>query len=54
MLEANVSSATRESCGLLKIAAPEFIAAFALSDLLTAYRAAEPGVRFELTVFECV
>ena len=52
MLEANVSSATRESGGLLKIAAPESLAATDLSDLLTAYRAVEPGVRFELTVFE--
>ncbi|KAE8754382.1 LysR family transcriptional regulator [Paraburkholderia madseniana] len=51
MLDASVSSATQESVGSLKIAASEFFAATYLSDLLTAYHAAEPGVRFEMTVF---
>ncbi len=52
VLDVNVSSATRESVGVLKIAAPECFAATDLSELLSAYRAAEPRVRFELTVFE--
>lgn len=52
MLEASVSSTTQELVGVLKIAASEFFAATDLSYLLNTYRAAEPGVRFELTVFE--
>ncbi len=50
-LEASVSSAARESIGVLKIAAPESFAATDLSDVLDAYHAVEPRVRFELTVF---
>jgi DNA-binding transcriptional LysR family regulator len=52
MLDASVSSATGGAVGSLKIAAPEFLVATDLSDLLNTYRAAEPGVRFELMVFE--
>ncbi len=42
MLGASVSSTTRESVASLKVAAPEFLAATDLSDLLNAYHAAEP------------
>ncbi|SAL30892.1 LysR family transcriptional regulator [Caballeronia udeis] len=52
MLEANVSSATRESAGSLKIAAHESFAATDLSEMVAAYHAEEPRVNFELTVFE--
>lgn len=52
MLEASVSSPTREKCvGSLKIAASEFAAATDLGALLNAYHAVEPSVRIELTVF---
>jgi DNA-binding transcriptional LysR family regulator len=51
MLDASASSSTRESVGSLKIAASEFFATTYLNDLLAAYHAVEPGVRFEVTVF---
>lgn len=52
MLETNISSATRESVGSLKIAAPESFAASDLSELLAAYHVIEPRVNFEVTVFD--
>jgi len=50
-LEANVCSAAREAGGSLKVAAHESFAAAELSELIGKFRAQEPRVDFELTVF---
>lgn len=49
-LETRVSSVTRETAGPLKIAAPELIVTTVLGDLLNAYHAVEPRVKFEVSV----
>jgi DNA-binding transcriptional LysR family regulator len=51
-LEASVALATNESVGSLKVAAHESFAATGLSETVAAYRAEEPRVRFDLTIFE--
>ncbi|HVE07986.1 MAG TPA: LysR family transcriptional regulator [Paraburkholderia sp.] len=51
-LDASVCSATRESAGSLKVAAHESFAAAGLSAMIAQYRAEEPRVSFELTMFE--
>jgi DNA-binding transcriptional LysR family regulator len=51
-LEASVCAATRESAGSLKVAAHESFVAAGLSEVMAEYRAEEPRVNFELTVFE--
>ncbi|MDQ7982054.1 LysR family transcriptional regulator [Paraburkholderia sp. SARCC-3016] len=51
-LEASVCSATRESAGSLKVAAHDSFVAAGLSEVMAEYRAEEPRVNFDLTVFE--
>ncbi|MGF6758143.1 LysR family transcriptional regulator [Paraburkholderia sp. GAS334] len=51
-MEEMIASATSQSVGSLKIAAPSSYATTDLGDILAAYHREEPLVNFELTVFD--
>jgi DNA-binding transcriptional LysR family regulator len=51
-LESNLSQATREVSGTLRLAAPTTFVALGLAQLLAGYRAAHPRVDFDITTFD--